>query len=142
MSTLTNIRRGIADAASRTPRIVATYPYRPARFTSSPLLYVDVPDIERSAMGRGARGKPVTIEISAVVIMTSTWDEAAQSLLDEITENLWLELEKDPTLGATADSCYVESVRGLRPRQATQEDDGLPVGPVGAVFDLKIQAKL
>lgn len=142
MSKITDVRRAIADAASRTPRLIATYPYRPARFTSSPLLYVDVPDIQRRAMGRGARGKPVTMEFSAVVIVTSTWDEAAQSLLDEITENLWTELEIDTTLGGVVDQCYVEAVRGLRPRQATQEDDGLPVGPVGAVFDLQILTKL
>lgn len=118
----------------------AILPYRPARFNTSPLIYLDVPIIEQKRMGRGEGSTPCEIQTNVVLIVSSEWKKAQQELLRRLMPKVLAALQID--LGIDGTSTYCDQGRGLRPGQFTEEDEGLPVGPVGAVFPVRIQAHL
>lgn len=122
------------------PIVNAVLTYRPRQFNTSPLIYIDVPIIEQQRMGRGEGTTPCEINTNVVLICSNEWVEAQQSTLRRLMPKVFAGLRL--SLGIDGTSIYCDQGRGLRPGQFTEEDEGLPVGPVGAVFPVRIQAPL
>lgn len=140
MSTINDIREAIADIVLTVPEIDTAYGYRPAAFNTTPLLYVDVPSYDRTAMGKGSGRKVVTLTMNAVLIVSTTWAQAQQKTLDDLMVPVHDAIE---SVSRDGESYFVSNVRGLTARQNLADDgDGLPVGPIGAAYTVQIQAKL
>lgn len=140
MTDLNTIYAAIARNVKNNTEIRTAHDFRPRSFNANPLFYLDVPTISQTRMGRGVGQTPMTAEVDAVVIVSTKWQDSAQSKLRELMPPVMAALRLD--LGIADTSIYVGEGRGLRPGQYTEDGDGLPVGPVGAVWTIRIETKL
>ncbi len=140
MTTLNEIYTAIANDIEQVDGVKSSLDHRPRTFNTSPLFYLDVPTFDQARMGRGNALTPMSVEFDGVLIISAQWQPAAQPTLRDLMVPVFHKLRAVSVDDGTTIS--VGSVRGLRPGQFTEEDEGLPVGPVGAVFPIQIETKL
>ena len=126
---LTTIRQELSAAAEAVDARLTGYPFIPDS-VNPPAVVIDVPDYRPIGMQRGF----FNLSFRVLLVVSTTWDQAAQEFIDQVVPLMFTGLETDRTLNGAAQSVDVQQ---FTPRDRI---DVAEFSYVGGQFDVEVVA--